>query len=216
MGRRLGVGQYLPFETIEDIWNLQLKDLAVTIQDFSGKGFVALCDKPILWNRENGLKFKTGSGKVELVSPLLEKAGFPSFPCYEPVPAPPEGHFRLSVGRCAVHTHVSTQNNLYLNELVPENELWIHPEAAERQGIEDGDPVEISSPVGTSKIRAKVTEFIHPEMVFMLHGFGKTVPAQTRCYLKGASDALLQENLSDKVGGSPAYDETLVQVTPLK
>jgi thiosulfate reductase/polysulfide reductase chain A len=216
LGRRLGVGQYLPFETIEDIWNLQLKDLGVTIQDFYGKGFVALSDKPILWNRENGLKFKTGSGKIELVSPLLEKAGFPSFPRYEPVPAPPEGHFRLSVGRCAVHTHVSTQNNLYLNELVPENELWIHPQAAERQGIKDGDPVEITSPVGTSKIRAKVTDFIHPEMVFMLHGFGKTVPAQSRCYLKGASDALLQENLSDKVGGSPAYDETLVQVKPLK
>jgi thiosulfate reductase/polysulfide reductase chain A len=216
LGRRLGVGQYLPFETIEDIWNLQLKDLGVTIKDFDDKGFVALSEKPILWNRENGLKFKTASGKIELVSPLLEKAGFPSFPRYEPVPAPLEGHLRLSVGRCAVHTHVSTQNNFYLNELVPENELWIHPQAAERQGIKDGDPVEITSPVGTSKIRAKVTDFIHPEMVFMLHGFGKTVPAQTRCYLKGASDALLQENLSDKVGGSPAYDETLVQVKPLK
>ncbi len=53
---------------------------------------------------------------------------------------------------------------------------------------------------------------IHPEAVFMLHGFGKTVPVQTRCYQKGASDALLQENVYDRVGGSPAYDETLVQV----
>jgi thiosulfate reductase/polysulfide reductase chain A len=216
LGRRLGVGEYLPFETIEDIWNLQLKDLGVTIPDFDGKGFVALTDKAIYWDRENGLKFKTDSGKIELVSPLLEKAGFPSFPPYTPVPAPPEGHLRLSVGRCAVHTHVSTQNNFYLNELVPENELWIHPQAAARQGIKDGATVEIASPVATSKVRAKVTDFIHPEMVFMLHGFGKTVPAQTRCYLKGASDALLQENLSDQVGGSPAYDETLVQVKPWK
>jgi thiosulfate reductase/polysulfide reductase chain A len=38
------------------------------------------------------------------------------------------------------------------------------------------------------------------------------VPAQTRCYLKGASDALLQENISDPVGGSPAFDNTMVQV----
>jgi len=49
----------------------------------------------------------------------------------------------------------------------------------------------------------------------MLHGFGKTVPAQTRAYQKGASDALLQKNISDKVGGSPALDETMVQVLPL-
>ena len=48
----------------------------------------------------------------------------------------------------------------------------------------------------------------------MLHGFGKTVPAQTRCYRKGASDAVLQENISDQAGGSPALDETLVQVRP--
>ena len=72
-----------------------------------------------------------------------------------------------------------------------------------------------SSPLGTTgKIKAKVTDFIHPEAVFMLHGFGKTVPAQTRCYQKGASDALLQENVSDPVGGSPALDETMVQVRP--
>ena len=56
----------------------------------------------------------------------MENAGFPSFTPYVPVPLPPEGHFRLMVGRCAAHTHVSTQNNLYLNELVPENELWIN------------------------------------------------------------------------------------------
>jgi thiosulfate reductase/polysulfide reductase chain A len=50
----------------------------------------------------------------------------------------------------------------------------------------------------------------------MLHGFGKTVPAQTRCYQKGASDAVIQENLSDKVGGSPALDETVVTVKAVK
>ena len=65
------------------------------------------------------------------------------------------------------------------------------------------------------RLKAKVTEFMHPEGVFMLHGFGKTVPAQSRCYGKGASDALIQENISDKAGGSPALDETLVTVRPV-
>ena len=127
-----------------------------------------------------------------------------------------ENHFRLMVGRCAVHTHVSTQNNLYLSELVPENELWINTKAAAALGIKDSQYVEVSSPLGTNgKIKAKVTDWIHPEAVFMLHGFGKTVPAQSRCYQKGASDAMLQENVSDKAGGSPALDETLVTVRPV-
>lgn len=210
---RLGVGRYFPYETIEDIWNFQLQDMGVKIEDFDAKGFVTLTDKTLLWDRMTGIQFKTPSGKIELVSSLLEDAGFPSFPPYESVKAPPsEDAFKLMVGRCAVHTHVTTQNNPYLNELVPENELWINSSAAAKLGISDGAYVEVTSPVAESRIRAKVTDFIHPEAVFMLHGFGKTVPAQTRAYKKGASDALLQENISDKVGGSPALDETFVRV----
>jgi len=219
LANRLDIGQYFPYETIEDIWNFQLKDLkGVKLEDFDAKGFVALSDKALFFDRKDGIPFKTPSGKIEFVSSLLEKAGFPSFPPYEPVPSPPEGSFRLMVGRCAVHTHVSTQNNVLLNELVPENELWIHSRAAAKLGIQDGQYVQvISNPLNTNgRIRAKVTEFIHPEAVFMLHGFGKTVPAQSRCYQKGASDALLQENISDHIGGSPALDETLVQVRPAK
>ncbi|MEJ5329374.1 MAG: molybdopterin-dependent oxidoreductase [Desulfobaccales bacterium] len=213
---RLGIGSYLPYESIEDIWNFQLQDLGVSLTDFDAKGFVALSKDPILWDRKDGIKFKTDSGKIELVSPLLEKAGFPSFPPYQPPARPPEGRFRLLVGRCAAHTHCSTQNNLYLNELVPENELWIHPQAAAKLGVQDGAFVEVESAVGRGRLKAKVTEFIHPEAVFMLHGFGKTVPAQTRAYQKGASDAVLQENLSDMVGGSPAYEDTFITVRPAK
>jgi thiosulfate reductase/polysulfide reductase chain A len=217
LARRLELGHYLPYETIEDIWNFQLKDTGVKLEDFDAQGFVVLSDKAIWWDREKGLHFKTPSGKIELVNSLMENAGFPSFVPYQPVPPPPPGHFRLTVGRGAAHTHVSTQNNLYLSELLPENELWINAGAAASLGIKDKAYVEVASPLGArARIKAKVTEFIHPETVFMLHGFGKTVPAQTRCYLKGASDALLQENVSDKAGGSPALDETLVQVRAVK
>jgi len=216
LGNRLDIGQYFPFETVEDIWNFQLKDTGVKLADFDQKGFVVLSDKALWWDREKDIKFKTPSGKIELVGTLMENAGFPSFPPYTAVPTPPEGAFRLMVGRTAVHTHVSTQNNLYLNELVPANELWINTQAAAARGIKHGQEVEVSSPLGTKGIiKAKVTDFIHPEAVFMLHGFGKTVPAQTRCYQKGASDALLQENVSDRIGGSPAYDDTLVTVRPV-
>lgn len=211
---RLGVGRYFPYETIEDIWNFQLKDMGVTLEDFAKKGFVALTDSQIFWDRKDGIKFKTPSGKIELVSSLMEKAGFPSFEPYQPVERPAEGTFRLMVGRCAAHTHVSTQNNLYLNELVPENELWIHSAAAAKLGVKDGQKVEVRSPVAASTLKAKVTDAIHPEAVFMLHGFGKTVPAQTRACGKGASDTVLVENISDPVGGSPALDHTFVTVRP--
>jgi thiosulfate reductase/polysulfide reductase chain A len=215
LAQRLGLGEYFPYETIEDIWNFQLKDLGIKIEDFEATGFVALADKPLYWDRKDGIKFKTPSGKIELVSSLMENAGFPSFVPYSPMPGPPEGRFRLTVGRCAAHTHISTQNNLYLSELVRENELWINTKPAGRLGIKNGAYVEVSSPQGVGKIKAKVTDCIHPETVFMLHGFGKTVPAQTRTYQKGASDSLLQENVTDPIGGSPGLHETMVEVRPL-
>ncbi len=216
LAKRLDLGHYFPYETIEDIWNYQLEGTGIKVEDFAKQGFVSLADKAIWWDRDKSIQFKTPSGKFELISTLMENAGFSSFVPCEPVSPAPENHFRLMVGRCAVHTHVSTQNNLYLSELVPENELWINTKAAAALGIKDSQYVEVSSPLGTNgKIKAKVTDWIHPEAVFMLHGFGKTVPAQSRCYQKGASDAMLQENVSDKAGGSPALDETLVTVRPV-
>ena len=93
LARRLDVGQYLPFETIEDIWEFQLKGTGVTLEDFAKKGFVVLSDQPLWWDREKDIKFKTPSGKIELVSALMENAGFPAFAPYIPVPVPPERFF---------------------------------------------------------------------------------------------------------------------------
>ncbi|MBW1980772.1 MAG: molybdopterin-dependent oxidoreductase [Deltaproteobacteria bacterium] len=215
LAERLGLAHYFPYESIEDIWDFQLKDMGIRVDDFDAKGFVSLSDKAILWDRRDGIKFKTPSKKIELVSSLLEDNGFPSFPEYETVKPPEEGSFWLTVGRCAVHTHISTQNNPYLNELVPENALWINSKEAEKLGIGEGQEVEITSTCGTGRIKVHLTEYIHPEAVFMLHGFGRQVPAATRTFDKGASDTLLQENLTDMIGGSPALHETIVRVRPL-
>ncbi|MFO7556635.1 MAG: molybdopterin-dependent oxidoreductase [Desulfobacterales bacterium] len=214
IGERLGIGEYFPYENMEDLVRWQLKGTGFKIEDFEAKGFVVYGKKQIFWDRKDGIKFKTPSGKIEFKSSLLEEAGFKSFPVYEPVPESPDGMFRLVVGRTALHTHISTQNNPYLNEIVPENILWINKVKAAGLGIEDGVTVEVSSSVGSGKIRAKVTDLIHPEAAFMLHGFGHQAESATRSYNKGLSDALLQKNLTDKTGGSPALHDTFVTVKP--
>ena len=143
----------------------------------------------------------------------MEDAGFKSFPKYESPRSPvKENEFRLVVGRCVFHTHVSTQNNPYLNEICPENCLWINDQAAGRLGIADNDLVEVRSPVSSGMIRAKVTDMIQPEAVFMLHGFGHQAQAARRSFNRGLSDAMLQENHTDEVGGSPAFHDTFVTV----
>jgi len=212
IAERLGLEKYFPYNTMEDLVRWQLEGTGFYLEDFKEKGFVAYTDKQIFWDRKDGIKFKTPSGKIEFVSSLLENAGFKSFPAYESMPSPPEGEFRLTVGRCAAHTHVSTQNNPYLNELVPENHLWINTKEAEKLGIKTGDLVEVSSEVGSGFIKAYVTDLIHPEAVFMLHGFGHEAAFATRSFNKGLNDSVLIKNITDRIGGSPAFHDTFVKV----
>lgn len=217
LAQKMGVGNYFPYQSIDDIWNYQLEGTGVKIEDFNTKGIVDLAKDPILMDK-NDLKFKTPSGKIEIVSQDLSKAGFESLKPYVSPMKPEKGTFRLTFGRAAVHTHAQTQNNIYLNELMPENVLWINEAEAKELGIKEGDIVEVSSNGYSGKIKAKVTPLIHPEAVFMVHGFGWEIPLKTRSYKKGLRDTKFEIGLLetvDPVGGGVAYLECMVKVKKL-
>jgi len=215
---RMGVGEHLPFEDMDNYWEFQLKGTGYSVSDFEETGFVRLADKPIWWDRMNDLKFKTPSGKIELVSSRLAESGFESFKPYESPQVPEEGMYRLVFGRSPVHTHGQTMNNPILHEIMPENCLWINSTEAQKLGVVTGDKVEVTSADGThsGQITANVTDFIHPESVFMVHGFGRKIPWQTRGYNKGLGDYRFETGMLDKydpVGGGISLLECVVKVT---
>ncbi|CAB5173628.1 Anaerobic dehydrogenases, typically selenocysteine-containing [Olavius algarvensis associated proteobacterium Delta 3] len=179
--RRMNIKEVLDFETIEELWNYQLDGTGVTIAKMREKGFVSLANAPRLTPREE-LKFPTPSGKIEIESAVLKPAGRPSLPPYEAKAAPVDDRFRLLIGRTATLTHGMSLNNPILNEIAPEQVLWIHPEA-----------------------------------VFMLHGFGATVPLATRALGRGVADQHLQDGKLydfDPAGGGCALTEAIVQIKP--
>jgi len=213
--KRMDLGQHMDFDDIESIWKYQLEGTGVDLDDLRTRGIVPAADKPLVRDRETGPKFGTNSGKVEIISPTLEKAGIESLPAYKPFRSLPKGQFRLIFGKTAQLAHAQSTNNPLLAERVPENRLWIHPDAAKPLGISDGDEVQISSGDKTYSMHAFVTEGIHPEAVFMLHGMGRTVPLQTRAYHRGVADQRLQVGGLDRfdpVGGGLAMTETVVSV----
>ena len=214
----MGAGEHFRYKSIEEIWEYQLADTGISINSFDAKGMVGLTNKPLLMDRED-LKFKTPSGKIEFMSQMLAKNRFESFAPYVSPRKPGEGHFRLAFGRTAVHAHAQSQNNIYLHEIVPENELWINRDEADKLGIRDGDMVEVSADGYSGKIKAKVTPYIHPEAVFMLHGFGSEIPLKTRSFKKGLRDTKFAIGLLetvDPVGGGVAYLECRVRVGRIK
>ena len=214
LSKKMGLDK-LAFESIEDIWRYQLADTGVKPEDFKATGMVSLTDKPIYFPREQ-FKFKTASGKIEIIAPKWEEAGIPSLKPYEDKQAPKKGWFRITFGRCGVHTQGHTQNNPILHEQMPENELWINDKKAAEMGISNTDLVKVSGSNGYSgKIRAYVTEFMHPEAVFMVHGFGSDVPAETRARNKGVADHRLMKgglDIWDPAGGAVALQEHFVKV----
>jgi len=214
---RMGVKEALDFESIEELWNYQLEGTGVTVAEMRKEGVVALASAPKLTPRD-ALKFPTPSGKIEFDSAILREAGLPSLPPYEPKVAPTGDRFTLLFGRPATLAHGQSLNNPLLREIAPKQVLWIHPDRAGPLAIRDGDEVEVDgggSYVG--RITAKVTPWIHPEAVFMLHGYGATVPVATRALGVGVADQRLQHGKLyefDPAGGGCALTETIVRVKP--
>ena len=178
--RRLGNKETLDFETIEEIWNYQLDGTGVTISEMRATGVVPLADAPKLIPRDQ-LTFPTPSGKIEIESETLKQAGLPSLPPYVPKEAPTGDAFTLLFAKTATLAHGQSLNNPLLNERAPHQMLWIHPDRARPLGIADGDDVEVTGGGAyTGRLKANVTPWIHPDAVFLLHGYGATVPLATR------------------------------------
>ncbi len=217
LAKRMGLDA-LAFERIEDIWNAQLEGTGVSIADFDAKGFVELADAPLYRKAEKGV-FKTPSGLIEVIDEKLEGDGQPSLKPYVSPQQPPADRFRITFGRCGVHTQGHTVNNPLLFEQMPENVLWINKDVAAAKGIEDGQYVELGNNGQRSRIKAFVTEFIHPEAVFLVHGFGHTLPVESRAKDKGAADNLFMPKgirVWDKAGGCIAMQEHFVSVEPVR
>jgi thiosulfate reductase/polysulfide reductase chain A len=204
----------LSFDSIEDIWNYQLDGTGVAMEDFAATGMVQLAEKP-LYRKPNELKFKTPSGKIEIQTGRLEASGLPSLKPYEPPVSPEQGQFRITFGRCPVHTQGHTVNNPLLHEQMPENVLWLNRVVGERMKVADGEEVEVSSNGHAGRIKVKLTEFMHPDAVFMVHGFGHVLPVESRACGKGILDNDFMPGgleLWDQAGGAMAMQEHFVHV----
>lgn len=213
LAKRLGLPE-LAFEKVEDLWNFQLEGTGVTVDQFAAKGFVELGEKPLYRSVEE-LAFKTPSGKIEILSERLKKGGRDSLRPYKSPASPPDGKFRLTFGRMGLHTQGHTANNAVLGALFPENILWIHSAKAAELGVASGDYCEVSAGGDVERIKAFVTDFIHPEAVFMVHGFGHKLPPESRAFGKGAADQALMVGGMDlycKTGGGMKLQEHFVAV----
>jgi thiosulfate reductase / polysulfide reductase chain A len=214
LAKRMGLND-LVFDKIEDIWNFQLEGTGISIEDFAATGLVYLGEHPKYRDVIKDKLFKTPSGKVEVIDEKLESQGIPSLAPYVGPQRPEGNQFRITFGRVAVHTQGHTVNNPYLHEQMKVNTLLINAGRAAELGISNGDEVEVSNNGYSEFIQAEVTEQIHPEAVFVVHGFGHRLPVESLAYGKGLADNRFMpsgNDIYDPAGGSVAFQEHFVTV----
>jgi thiosulfate reductase/polysulfide reductase chain A len=213
---KLGLSDYFPYETLEDVLKKQATIYKIDYRTLKTKGYYVIpgTENPYITD-ENQPVFKTPSGKIELYSEELEEYGFDPLPEYTKVEAPPDGYMRLLYGRSPVHTFSRTTNNQLLWELKRENEVWINTEMARNLGIKQGEYVVLVNQDGvkSNRVKAKVTERIRHDCVFLVHGFSSTSKQLSRAFMRGADDQqLITRYKMDPITGTAGMRVNFVRI----
>lgn len=154
--------------------------------------------------------FNTPSRKVELYSETMKDYGYDQLPTFhEPAESPvsrpdlAEKYPLLFVsGSRTIFYHHSQHRNLpTLRRLAPEPLLEIHPETASGLGVADGNMVTVESIRGSTKVKARLTEDVHPKVVAMQHGW-----SEANC------NYLTDDEARDPVSGYPGFRSVLCRV----
>lgn len=206
LAEKLGLGNYFPWNDIEDYYKTRLTSAGLSFDELKKKGIIKGAKQPVFFDEGVPDKFSTPSGKIEFYSLQLQEKGFDPVPKYNKPKEPPVGSFRLLFGRSPVHTFSKTQNNPLLNDMMNENEIWINRDIANRYGLKSGDYIKLKNQDGivSNKVKVKATERIRTDCVYMVHGFGHNAKKQTLAYGKGASDSQLitKYQLDPLMGGN--------------
>ncbi|MFO1396015.1 MAG: molybdopterin-dependent oxidoreductase [Burkholderiales bacterium] len=188
LAKKLGIPQCLPFADLEEYLRYRVEKSGFDWPQLQREGVILAKPSPIYVEDGAEIKFDTPSGKVEFWSEQLAAKGFDPVPRYRAPATPPEGYFPLITGRAPMHTFSRTQNNPLLHPLMRENEVWINAKTAAAAGLANGQYVQLKNQDGvvSNRIRVKATQRIRPGVVYMVYGFGHTMPQQRLSFGRGA------------------------------
>ncbi|GHF16243.1 molybdopterin oxidoreductase family protein [Pseudolysinimonas yzui] len=139
-------------------------------------------------------RFAHDDGRARLVSVR---------PASRPEPAGVDGTLTLITGRLLEHYQSGTQTRRVaeLAEVHPHMEAQLHPVAAERLGLTDGDLAELTSPSGTVQALVRLSPDIRHDTVFLPFHYPDLESAN-----------LVTRSDTDPISGMPEFKRTVVQM----
>ena len=181
LGRRMGYAEYFPWKDTEELHRELLKPSGITLEQLKqNPGGIIYREKKFQQYLKDG--FNTPSKKVEIYSEAMDKLGIDPIPTFrEPLESPisrpdlaKKYPLTLTTGsRLAPYLHSEYRNLPSLKKLLPEPFIEINPETASKLGIANGDMVKVESPRGSIKIKAKLTDDVHSNVVSIQMGWAE-------------------------------------------
>jgi thiosulfate reductase/polysulfide reductase chain A len=212
MAVRLGLSDYFPWNDPDDHLARLIQPLGINTAELKSLGAVSFDGHPYVEDRTeaDGPLFPTQSGKIELFSSVLNDLKFDPLPRFTAPSEPPSGYLRLIYGRAPIHSFARSENNPWLDDLMPENQIWIHSEIASKFGVKNGEKIILENQDGVKSlpIAVRATEAIRRDCAYMVHGFGTQASGLSKAYRKGASDT----QLISRVGVDPIMGGTGMRV----
>lgn len=172
LARRLGQAEHWP-ETAEEFWGSLLEPAGLDFETLSARlgpavGEDARAPSPGAPGSDG--TFGTPSGKVELRSSLLAAWGLDPLPDFA-LPGifrDAEEEFPLVLttgGRRIEGFHQHAQQMPWFRRKYPHPVASMHPDAAARAGIEDGDWIHVETPIGAVRQRARLVDALPRNVV---------------------------------------------------
>ena len=184
LGRRLGFESDFPWHSAEAAIDYQLTPSGLTVEMLRHHPD-GLRAAPLEFEKYRTQGFATPSGKVEFFSARLQKAGHLPVPFMDGNTENPisfadtlgEGALvGISGERTNRFTHTQFHNIPSLIKREGEGTADLHPEDALKRNIASGQWLTISTPRGQVRMRARISEAVHPGVVRIAWGWGEVNP----------------------------------------
>lgn len=182
LGRKMGYEKEFPWKSDEELTESLLTVCQVSYQDLVDHPNGMYYDQ-IEYEQFKKRKFSTPSGKIELFSETLDKAGFEPLPVYrEPIESPVSNpklakeypFILISGSRSGNYLHSEWRNLSSLREREPEPLAELHGSTARDANILDGEVVILETQTGKIKIRVKVNPAMAPKVISIPHGWAQS------------------------------------------
>ena len=217
LGEKMGLGAYFPYKDIEDYRLQQVGDNIDLLAKLKATGSASF-GVPLMLQEKKSVaefvkKFPSAASKVnaegtidfpqkiQLFSKKLEEVSQKGGLSYAPYKYKESDELYLINGKSAVRSNSHNGNNAWLNNLLDDAAVWIHPKTAERLGIKNGDKIDVYNTYSTQKGKALVTKGVREDTLFAYFGFGHISKELKRAYGKGVnSNALYSPLVSPNSG----------------